>query len=64
MYETERQYVPATLFLTVTLGSILQTEGNGQHGIIFKELCSKCIPPQVITLLQGAEEKINQLPTN
>lgn len=51
------------LFLTVTFGPILQAESNGQHGIIFKELRSKRIPPQVIALLQVWEGKNNQLPT-
>lgn len=39
--------------LTIAFGSILQTKSDGQHGIIFKKLCSESIPPQVITLLQG-----------
>ena len=52
-----------TRLLTVAFGSILQTESNCQHGVILKELCSKGIPPQVITLLQGVEEKSNPLET-
>lgn len=49
------------LFLTVTFWPILQTESDGQHGIIFKELCSKRIPPQVVALLLGKEEGKDQV---
>lgn len=41
MHEAESRRVPGSVFLTVTLGPVLQTERNGQHGVIFKELCSK-----------------------
>lgn len=68
-YNTEGSYIPervnmsslVILFLTVTFGSVLQTESNGQHGIIFKKLCSKCIPPQVVTLLQKKMKIISYL---
>lgn len=50
-----------SLFLTVTFGSVFQTECYGQHGIIFKKLCSKCIPPQVITLLNEKGKIISYL---
>lgn len=40
------------MFLTVAFGSILQTEGDGQHGVVLKELCGEGIPPQVVALLQ------------
>lgn len=45
--------------LTVAFGSIFQTEGDGQHGVVFKELRGESIPPQVITFLQvgGGGEK-------
>jgi len=43
------------LNLTVSFWSILQTEGEGQCSILLKELCSKRIPPQTITLLGKKE---------
>lgn len=49
------------LVLTVTFGSVFQTKSNGQHSIVFKELCSKCVPPDVVTLLHVDEKKKNQM---
>lgn len=46
--------------LTVALWTILQTEGDGEHGIILKELCSEGIPPQVVTVLEGINQLTNQ----
>lgn len=35
----------------VSFGSILQTEGDGEHGVILKELCGEGIPPEIVTVL-------------
>jgi hypothetical protein len=39
---------------TVSLGAILQAEGQGHGGIILKELRRERIPPEVVALLQRA----------
>lgn len=44
-----------SLNLTVSFWSILQAEGNGHCSVFLKELCSKRIPPQTITLLGKKE---------
>lgn len=35
----------------VSFGAVLQVEGEGQAGIVLKELGGKSIPPQIVTLL-------------
>lgn len=42
--------------LTVSFGSIFQTESDGEHGVIFKELCGEGIPPEIVTVLKQDEE--------
>lgn len=40
--------------LTVSFGSIFQTEGDGEHGVIFKKLCGERVPPEIVTVLVEA----------
>lgn len=40
--------------LTVSFGSIFQTEGDGEHGVILKELCGECVPPKIVAVLVEA----------
>lgn len=49
--------------LTVAFGSVLQAERNGQHGVIFKELCGERVPPEVVTLLSEVEGREKLSPT-
>lgn len=40
--------------LTVSFGSILQTEGDGQHGVVLKKLRGERIPPEIVAVLEEA----------
>lgn len=40
--------------LTVSFGSVFQTEGDGEHGVILKKLCGERVPPEVVTVLEEA----------
>lgn len=43
--------------LTVSFGSIFQTEGDGEHGVILKKLGGEGVPPQIVTILvEGGRE--------
>lgn len=44
--------------LTVSLRAILKAEGERQSGVVFEELCSKSIPPQIVRLLERTQEKM------
>lgn len=44
--------------LTVSFWAIFQAKGQHKYCIIFKELCSKCIPPQIVTLLEKKNKSI------
>lgn len=37
--------------LTVSFGSIFQTEGDREHGVILKKFCGEGIPPEIVTVL-------------
>ena len=45
-------------FLTVSFGTVFQTESDGEHGIIFKEFCGEGIPPEIVTVLKAEEETL------
>ena len=38
--------------LTVSLGSIFETEGEGELRVVLEELCGEGVPPQVVALLR------------
>lgn len=42
--------------LTVSFGSIFQTESDGEHGVILEKLCGERIPPEIVTVLGGNKE--------
>ena len=42
---------PHILELTISLGPVLQTEGEGQLGLILEELGGEGVPPEVVRLL-------------
>lgn len=44
--------------LTVSFGSIFQTESDGEHGVILKKLCGEGIPPKIVTVLKAEEEPL------
>jgi len=46
----------ALFLLTVSFGSIFQTERDGEHGVILKELCGEGIPPEIVTVLKADKE--------
>lgn len=48
--------------LTVSFGSIFQTEGDGEHGVILKKLCGERVPPEIVTILvEGRKKKKRSL---
>lgn len=53
--------------LTVSFGSIFQTEGDGEHGVVLKKLCGERVPPEIITVLVEAvfsHMRAEHVPTN
>lgn len=50
--------------LTVSFGSIFQTEGDGEHGVILKELCGERVPPEIVAVLGGAVVRAQHVPTH
>ena len=38
--------------LTVSLGPVLQTEGEGELGLVLEELVGEGVPPEVVTVLR------------
>lgn len=50
--------------LTVSFGSIFQTEGDGEHGIILKKLCGERVPPKIVAVLVEAVVRAEHAPTN
>lgn len=46
--------------LTVAFGSIFQTEGDGEHGVILKKLCGERVPPEIVTILAegGRDQRV------
>lgn len=51
----KKQYFLYKVFLTISFGSIFQTESDGEHGVILEKLCSKGIPPEIVTVLKKEE---------
>lgn len=45
-----------TKFHTVSFGTIFQTEGDGEHGVILKKLGGEGIPPEIVTVLKAENE--------
>lgn len=43
--------------ITVSFGSVLQTKGKRQRGVVLEKLGGKRVPPEVITFLRGKNEK-------
>ena len=44
--------ISCTTALTVSLWSVLETEGEGDDGVVLEELRGEGVPPQVVALLR------------
>ena len=44
--------ISCTSVLTVSLWSVLETEGEGDYGVVLEELRGEGVPPQVVALLR------------
>ena len=42
--------------LTVSLGPVLQTEGEGELGLVLEELVGEGVPPEVVTVLRPLQQ--------